>query len=133
MHHPLIKSVYENYQDSVYTRIFARLYETHLILEKILNEIDNIDICEPSFIDYTPINAKGKVAIEAPRGSLIHSIKICDEKIKEYNIIVPTQFNLSSSTKEKPSPAQATLIKEDIKWSDFIFKCFDVCAVCNIH
>ncbi len=133
LHHPLIKSVYENYQDSVYTRIFARLYEMHLILEKILNEIDKIDMCEPSFIDYTPRNSEGKIAIEAPRGSLIHSIEISDEKIKEYNIIVPTQFNLSNSTKEKPSPAQAALIKEDIKWSDFIFKCFDVCAVCNTH
>ena len=129
----LIKKVYEKYQDSIYTRIFARLYEVNLIFEYLLKKIDEIDINEKNYIKPTKKSGKGVGIIEAPRGSLIHEIEIEDEKIKKYNIIVPTQFNLSNGTKTNPSPAQAALINEEEKYSDLIFKCFDICAVCVCH
>ena len=50
----------------------------------------------------------------APRGILIHEIEIFNEKIKNYNIIVPTQFNLSNGDKENPSAAQKALMGEKI-------------------
>ena len=128
-----IKKIYEKYQDSIYTRVVARVYEPLVILSYLLEKIDEIDMCERSFLKPKIKNAKATIAIEAPRGSLIHSIEIEDEKIKNYNIIVPTQFNLSSSTKEKPSPAQASLIGEDKKYAEVLFKCFDICAVCMTH
>jgi len=129
----LVKKVYQKYQDSIYTRIFSRLYELVLINEYILNLIEEIELNEVSFIEYKAKSGKGKSIIEAPRGSLIHEIEIKDEKIVSYNIIVPTQFNLSSSTKDNPSPAQKALIGEDKKYIDTIFKCFDICAVCVSH
>ncbi len=129
----LIKKVYEKYQDSIYTRIFARLYEVNLIFQYLLKRIDEIDINEKNYIKPTKKSGKGVGIVEAPRGSLIHQIEIEDEKIKSYNIIVPTQFNLSNGTKESPSPAQASLIGEYEKQSDLIFKCFDICAVCVSH
>jgi Ni,Fe-hydrogenase I large subunit len=128
-----IKAIYDKYQDSIYTRITARLFEIVLIskyLNKIINEID---VLEPSFIPYTQKSGKGSISIEAPRGSLIHEIEIENERIKKYNIIVPTQFNLSSSTKEKPSAAQKAMMDENVKYIDTIFKCFDICAVCVSH
>ncbi len=130
---PLINKIYEEHKDSVYTRIFARLYEVNLIFEYLIKEIDKIDINEKNFIKPRNKNGKGKISIEAPRGSLIHEIEIENEKIKKYNIIVPTQFNLANGNKQNLSPAQAALINEDEKYADFIFKCFDICAICVSH
>jgi Ni,Fe-hydrogenase I large subunit len=128
-----IKKVYEEYEDSVYSRIFARIYETVIILEYLLEKIKNIDICEPSAKKFNPKNAKGVSCIEAPRGSLIHEIEIKNERIKKYNIIVPTQFNLSSDKKENPSAAQAAIMGCDLNEYEAVFKCFDICAVCVTH
>ena len=133
LNNTLIKKIYDEYQDSVYTRIFARLYEVNLIFKYLLKKIDEIDINEKNYIKPFKKSGKGEAVIEAPRGSLIHKIEIENERIKKYNIIVPTQFNLSNSTKENPSPAQASLMGENEKYADFIFKCFDICAICVSH
>ena len=129
----IVKNIYKKYSDSSYTRIFARLYEVNLIFKYLLKIIDEIDINEKSYIKSTKNSGKGIGVIEAPRGSLIHEIEIEDGKIKKYNIIVPTQFNLSNGDKLNPSPAQASLMKEDENYIDLIFKCFDICAVCVSH
>jgi len=65
---------------------------------------------------------------------LIHKIEVEDEKIKRYEIITPTQWNLASSDiKDKPSPAQKALIgcSKDAPL-ELIFKAFDVCSVCTV-
>ena len=128
-----IKKVYSEYKDSIYTRVFARVYETQLILNYLLKIIKDIEICEKNYVKYSPKNSKGISVTEAPRGSLIHRVEIKNEKIKKYDIIVPTQFNLSSYTKEKPSAAQAAMIGEKVGDIQTIFKCFDICAVCANH
>ena len=129
----LIKKNYEKYQDSIYTRIFARLYEVNLIFDYLIKKIDEIDINEKNYIKPKNFSGKGQGVIEAPRGSLIHQIEIENEKIKKYNIIVPTQFNLSNGNKNNPSCAQASLMNENEKYADLIFKCFDICAICVTH
>ena len=129
-----IQKLYNEFQDSIYTRITARLYEGLLILKYLLKKLNEIDICEASYIKPKIYDSIGIGVIEAPRGSLIHQIEIQNEKIKNYNIIVPTQFNLSSSLdKTNLSPAQKALIGEKIEYTDTIFKCFDICAVCVGH
>ena len=128
-----IKNIYEKYEDSIYTRIVARLYEGLKLLEYIINEFEKIDLCEPSFIEFKEQNGSGVSVIEAPRGSLIHKVEIRDKKIAKYEIIVPTQFNLASSTELNPSPAQKALLGEKVEYVDSIFKCFDICAVCMTH
>ena len=133
LNNELIKKKYEKYQDSIYTRIFARLYEVNLIFDYLLKIIKEIDLNEPSYIDFKPKNAKGEGVVEAARGSLIHKVEIKDEKIVSYNIIVPTQFNLSNGIFKKPSAAQKALMGEKTEYKDLIFKCFDICAVCVSH
>ena len=129
-----IQKIYNEFQDSIYTRITARLYEGLLILKYLLKKLNEIDVCETSYIKPKIYDSIGIGVIEAPRGSLIHQIEIQNEKIKNYNIIVPTQFNLSSSLdKTNLSPAQKALIGEKIEYTDTIFKCFDICAVCVGH
>jgi Ni,Fe-hydrogenase I large subunit len=129
-----IKKIYKKFEDSIYTRINARIYEGLLILKYLIKKINEIDICEPSYIKPKIIDSTGIAAIEAPRGSLIHKIEIKDKKIARYDIIVPTQFNLSSSLdKNNPSAAQAAMINEKKEYIETIFKCFDICAVCVGH
>ncbi|WP_024790486.1 MULTISPECIES: nickel-dependent hydrogenase large subunit [unclassified Lebetimonas] len=129
-----IRKIYNNYKNSIFTRILTRVYEGLLILEYLINKIKEIDICEPSYIKCGMSNSKGIAAVEAPRGSLIHEIEIKNGKIAYYNIIVPTQFNLSSSKdKNKLSAAQSAMINEKKEYIDSIFKCFDICAVCVSH
>ncbi|ACM92065.1 nickel-dependent hydrogenase, large subunit [Nautilia profundicola AmH] len=128
-----IKKIYDIYSDSIYTRMCARIYEPLLLLDYIEQKLSEVDLCEPSFLKPNVRNGKAIVAVEAPRGSLIHEISIKNEKIDYYNIVVPTQFNLASSTKENPSPAQAALMNEDIAYVDSVFRCFDICAVCMSH
>jgi Ni,Fe-hydrogenase I large subunit len=128
-----IIKIYNKYRDSIYTRMSARVYEPVYLLKNILTLLKEVDLCEPSFINPSVKDGESAVAIEAPRGSLIHEISIVNEKINAYNIIVPTQFNLASSTKEKPSPAQAALIGINTEYIDSVFKCFDICAVCMSH
>ncbi len=129
----LVKQKYDEYGDSIYTRIFARLFEIILILKYLFKEIEKLDLNEKSFVKPNLKDGLGLGIIEAPRGSLIHEVEIKNEIIRKYNIIVPTQFNLSSHTKDNPSPAQKALMDEDIKYLDTIFKCFDICAVCVSH
>jgi Ni,Fe-hydrogenase I large subunit len=128
-----IKKIYNSYKDSIYTRILARVYEPVKILKYIESLLNKVDLCEPSYIKPEIKNGTAKVSVEAPRGSLIHEISIKNEKIEKYNIIVPTQFNLASSTKETPSVSQTALIGENVKYVDSIFRCFDICAVCMSH
>jgi len=128
-----IKKIYDKYSDSIYTRMAARVYEPVLLLGYIEKILAEVDLCEQSYIKPKIKNGKAVVAVEAPRGSLVHEVSIKNEKIEYYNIIVPTQFNLASSTKEKPSPAQAALMGESIEYVDSIFRCFDICAVCMSH
>jgi len=129
----LVRKQYTKFEDSIYTRIFARLLENILIMRYLIKKTDEIDLSERSFIKPDIKNGKGKGIIEAPRGVLIHEAEIENEIIRKYNIVVPTQFNLSSNTKENPSPAQKALTGEKIEYIDTIFKCFDICAVCVTH
>ena len=129
-----IQAVYEEFKDSIYTRILARIYEPLVLLNHLRKRLDRLDICEESYIQPCVKDSKGVAAIEAPRGSLIHQIEIKDEKISSYNIIVPTQFNLASSkSKQNPSAVQSSLMGEKREFMEPIFKCFDICAVCMSH
>jgi len=127
-----IKKIYDKYQDSIYSRIYARLFETIKLLKENLKICNEIDLNEESYIKPNITSNSGYSIIEAPRGILIHEIEILNERIKNYNIIVPTQFNLSSD-KKIYSSAQKALIGEKKEYIDTIFKCFDICSVCVGH
>jgi coenzyme F420-reducing hydrogenase alpha subunit len=125
--------VYKEYSDSIYTRIYARVYEIFYLLNQNLEIISKIDMNEENYIKPKITSNRGYSIIEAPRGVLIHEIEIINEKIKYYNIIVPTQFNLSNGNIDNPSAAQKAMIGEKKEYLDTIFKCFDICAVCVGH
>ncbi len=80
------------------------------------------------------ITGKGTGIVEAPRGSLIHTITAENGIIRESQIITPTQWNLATSTANDPGVAQNAMIGlKDTALAEFVFRTFDICSVCTTH
>jgi Ni,Fe-hydrogenase I large subunit len=132
---PLVKSLHKRYKDSLLTRVFARVHEVAQLLQynKIL--LKELDLNEPScLLDASLLldEFEGIGVVEAARGSLIHKIKVSKGIIEKYEIIVPTQWNLSHGTKEEQGIAIKAMVgSKSIEEASFIFRTFDVCSVCT--
>ena len=129
---PIIKSLHKKYKDSTLTRVFARIYESAKLLY-IANEIlKNLKIMQESCTFNSKIKLEkfeGTGITEAARGSLIHKLKVENNKIKNYQIITPTQWNLSKGA----AAAQAMIGLKNEQTATFVFKTFDICSVCTTH
>jgi hydrogenase large subunit len=135
---PLIKDVHRRYGDSIFSRILARSCESLQLLHHSLKLIEEIDLNEPSYIEplipIQEISGSGIGSVEAARGSLIHKVELEEGIIKSYDIITPTQWNLSNGDKESLGVSQKAMIGIDsVETAEFIFKSFDVCSVCTTH
>jgi Ni,Fe-hydrogenase I large subunit len=132
---PIVKSLHKRYKDSMLTRVFARVHEVALLLNYSKKLLQNLTIDEPSCTfngHIKELSFEGAGVVEAARGSLIHRTEIEEGRIKLYEIITPTQWNLSNGTKESLGVAQKAMIGlDDINIAEFVFKTFDVCSVCT--
>lgn len=134
----LIKDAHSKYEDSIMSRIVARVLEIPQLLNHTKELISQINLEEPSFIkpkiDISKITASGSSAVEAARGSLIHKVSIEKGMIKKYDIITPTQWNLSNGTRDNLGISQKAMIGlNDENIAEIVFKSFDVCSVCTTH
>ena len=135
---PLIKDAHRKYGDSIFSRILARVCESAQLLAHSKKLLSELDLSEPSYIEpsinISKMSGTGEASVEAARGSLIHKVELEDGVIKNYEIITPTQWNLSGGTKEKEGVSQKAMIGlKDIKTAELVFKSFDVCSVCTTH
>jgi len=135
---PLIIDTHKEYEDSIVSRIVARVYEIPQLLNHTKKLLNQINLEEPSYIqpkiDIFKIISSGSSAVEAARGSLIHKVNIENGIIKKYEIITPTQWNLSNGTRKKLGVSQKAMIGlKDEKIAEIVFKSFDVCSVCTTH
>lgn len=134
---PIIKSLHKRYKDSVLIRVFARVREIAQLLHSCKKYLDLINPNEESCTLKASLlsqNFEGVAAVEAARGSLIHKTKVEDGKISKYEIITPTQWNLSNSTKEQEGVAiKAMRGSSSTKEATFIFRSFDICSVCTVQ
>ncbi len=133
---PIIKNMHRRYKDSAYSRVMARIFELGYMLNHAKKLINGIDIYEKSITkveNIEKVSAKGIGIVEAPRGSLIHKIELEMGIIKSYKIITPTQFNIGSSTPDKPTPVQLAMKGLTKEEALFVFRTFDVCSVCTTH
>ena len=135
---PLIKDSHRRYGDSIFSKIVARVCEISQLLHHSNRLIKELNLNEPSYIkpsiEIDKLNSHGVGMVEASRGSLIHKVEIKNEKIKDYQIITPTQWNLSNGTRENLGVSQLAMIGlKDTKLAELVFKSFDVCSVCTTH
>lgn len=134
-----IKDIHKSYVDSVFTRVMARVDEIAHLIYITKDLISKISVDEQSYIkpkiDLKDIEeAKGQAVIEATRGSLYHSVSIKDGKIKNYNIITPTVWNLGPQSKYQKGIAQKAIIgSPSIEIAKIVLRSFDVCSVCTTH
>ncbi|MEJ5305455.1 MAG: nickel-dependent hydrogenase large subunit [Ignavibacteria bacterium] len=132
-------------------RTAARAIETRLIAiwakefyQQLLNNIKNGDTrtfnpekWEPST---WPSEAKGVGMTEAPRGALAHWIVIKNQKIENYQLVVPSTWNASPrDAMGQMSAYEASLIGTPIKNPEQPLEIlrtihsFDPCIACAVH
>jgi hydrogenase large subunit len=134
-----IKELHKNFQDSVFTRVMARVDEMAFLLFETNNLISQIDIKEQSYIKPKTslkdiVDAKGMAVVEACRGSLLHNITIEKGLIKSYDVITPTVWNLGPQNKTQKGIAQKAIIgSPNIEIAKIVLRSFDVCSVCTTH
>lgn len=132
-------------------RVAARGIETLVLAELLPSWIDelaanmkkgdyrihNPDLWEPS---RWPKETQGFGMHEAPRGSLCHWVKIRNEKIENYQIVVPSTWNLSPrDSKGARGPLETALIGTPVADPDKPVEIlrtvhsFDPCMACAVH
>ncbi len=134
-----VKAIHKEHEDSAFTRVMSRMDEIAYLLQRCKKIIKSIDISEPSYIqpkvrlkDIPYSKATG--VVEAARGSLMHEVEIEKGKIKTYNLITPTVWNLGPGSKVNPGTAQNAIIgSKSIKEATITLRSFDVCSVCTTH
>ncbi len=132
---PIVKNLHKQYKDSLFTRVFARIHEVAQLLNYSKKLLNNLELDEPSCtLDLnTKLNDfEGTGVIEAARGSLIHTTTVKEGRIVNYEIITPTQWNLSHDTQGQRGIAIKAMVgAKTIEEATFIFRTFDVCSVCT--
>ena len=132
---PIVKNLHKRYKDSLLTRVFARVHEVALLLNHSQRLLERLVLDEPSCVLDANIplyEFEGTGIVEAARGSLIHKTTVSGGKISQYEIITPTQWNLSHGNQEEQGIAiEAMVGASSIEEATFIFRAFDVCSVCT--
>jgi hydrogenase large subunit len=111
---------------------------------KLMTTIKNGDLATASTQKWEPSTwprtAKGVGFVEAPRGALGHWIKIRDEKIESYQMIVPTTWNGSPrDPKGQIGAFEAALMNVPLARADQpleilrVLHSFDPCLACSTH
>ena len=134
-----IKEIHKSFEDSVFTRVMARIDEMAFLLFETNKLILQVDVSELSYIKpkYSlkdVENAKAIAVVEACRGSLLHNISIEKGLIKSYDVITPTVWNLGPKSKTQKGIAQKAIIgSPSIEIAKIVLRSFDVCSVCTTH
>lgn len=134
-----IKDINKKHDDSVFTRVIARMDEVAYLLNYAKEILKELDITEPSFIkpkiEIKQLDGvKGRASIEACRGSLYHEIEASKGKIVNYNIITPTVWNLGPQSNKELGIAQNAIIgSKSLEEATIILRSYDVCSVCTTH
>lgn len=126
-------------------RTAARGIETLAIAQQIehwLDEYENNIIKDKLIVENyeTPKSAKGVGFLNAPRGGLSHWLRIEDGKIGNFQLVVPTTWNLGPRDgKDVPGAAEEALVgtpvadpKRPVEILRTIHS-FDPCIACAVH
>jgi len=138
---PLVLEMAKNLGPSVYTRTLARLHECVRLLKQMRDWLIQINPDEPFYIKHqVQENAKGSGLTEAARGALGHWINVEDGKIKNYQVITPTAWNISPrDSNDNPGAIEQALIGTPVEDEDnpvevaHVVRSFDPCLVCTVH
>ena len=114
------------------------MHELLRLILLIREDLNNLDLREPSWIrppvDTKTFSGKGVGVVEAPRGTLIHEVVVEEGRIKDYNIITPTVWNLGPRDGKNLGVVERALLGLDSSLkAQIVLRSFDVCSVCTSH
>lgn len=138
---PLVLDMAKTLGPSVYTRILARLHEDVRLLKQMREWLLQINPDEPFYTKpEIPQNAMGSGLTEAARGALGHWINIEDGRIKNYQVITPTAWNISPrDSNDNPGAVEQALIGTPVEDGNnpvevaHVVRSYDPCLVCTVH
>ena len=125
---------------NVALRHFARMHEGVKIYREIERVLRELRLSDEWYIKPTERDGRGWGATEAIRGALCHWIEVQGGKIKNYQMIAPTTWNVGprASTGER-GPIEEALIGTPIKNPHdpvevgHVARSYDSCLVCTVH
>ncbi len=136
----LFSSVYEQKKASVFTRVWARMHEACVLVNRMRAWLSQLEPGAPCRMDVKEKDGWGMGLTEAPRGALAHYVKLEGGKIRDYAILQPTMLNLQSGEAAgKTSPMAGALINTEIKDPGnpievgLVARSFDACLVCHVE
>jgi hydrogenase large subunit len=125
---------------SVHLRQIARMHETIKLYRQAERCLREFKLNDPWYIKPKERDGRGWGATEAIRGALCHWIEVKDGKIKNYQIIAPTTWNVGPRDGEQArGPIEEALIGAPIADSNdpvevgHVARSFDSCLVCTVH
>jgi len=126
---------------SVLGRHLARALSAKYIADQLEGWALQLKPGEPAYVEHElPEEAAGMGIIEGTRGALGHWIEIKNRKIANYQVVVPTTWNMSpKDDKGQHGPVEQALIGTKVKDEKNPFeivrivRSFDPCLACAIH
>ncbi len=126
---------------SVMGRHLARALSAKFIADSLEKWLLELKPGEPTFVEYTiPEEGMGAGLTEGSRGALGHWIEIKEQKIANYQCVVPTTWNASPRDDNgNPGPMEQAIIGTKVKDKSNPFeivrivRSFDPCFGCAIH
>ncbi len=126
-------------------RTAARAIETRIIADGMLTWLDALEDRlaggdRQIFTDYTVDTSSGIGFLEAPRGALGHWINIAGQSIENYQMVVPTTWNLGPRCADNiPGPLEQALVGLPVADPANplevlrVVHAFDPCVACGVH
>ena len=125
---------------SVALRQFARMHEIPKIYREIERILRELRLQDPWYIKPTEQDGVGWGATEAIRGALCHWIDVKDGKIRNYQIVAPTTWNVGPRDNGGiRGPIETALIGTPIADVNdpvevgHVCRSYDSCLVCTVH
>ncbi|RLG63952.1 coenzyme F420 hydrogenase [archaeon] len=121
-------TIYRGFKGStLYDLQRARVLEMELNIERLKEIFNEVDLSAPVRTGEIPLRKGSGIGVfEAPRGTLIHKVKLDDTgHIESYKVIVPTMFNI---------PVIGEAVRGIPKsMASVIPRLFDPCIPCAVH
>jgi Ni,Fe-hydrogenase I large subunit len=138
---PLFLDIMNAIGPSVFVRQLARMHEAPKYYKWSRAWLDQLDLRESFYTKPTEhAEGRGFGSTEAARGSLSDWIVIEDNKIKNYQVVTPTAWNIGPRDgAEAVGPIESALIgspivdAEDPVELGHVARSFDSCLVCTVH
>ena len=140
-HDPLVLDMYRRLGGaSVMLRHFARMHELIALYRQAERALREFRLKDPWYIKPEERDGRGWGATEAIRGALCHWIDVQGGKIRNYQIIAPTTWNVGPRSADGDrGPIEEALIGTPIADPadpvevGHVCRSYDSCLVCTVH